>query len=59
MLAQFITNGGDHYGLPRVEKTLTIERKNWVCPDNFEFGDGTVIPLRAGEHIMWKIVKED
>jgi len=58
MLAQFITNGGDHYGLPRVEQTLTLEKTPWVVPETYEFGGGTVTPLRAGEHVLWKIVKE-
>ena len=58
MLTGFITSGGDHYGLPRVQETLTLEKANWIVPEKYEFGSGTVTPLRAGEHVTWKIVKD-
>mmetsp|Transcript_53168 Transcript_53168/g.129098 ORF Transcript_53168/g.129098 Transcript_53168/m.129098 type:complete len:392 (+) Transcript_53168:241-1416(+) len=48
--------GADHYGLPRNEKTMVLERKSWKVPATYNFGPGnTVTPLRAGDEISWSI----
>lgn len=50
--------GADHYGLPRSTKTITLEKKSWIVPTEYDFGNGDrVRPLRAGEEIAWSIVK--
>jgi len=48
--------GADHYGLPRNEGTITLEKKEWVVPMRYKFGVNEVRPLRAGEVISWSIV---
>ena len=49
-------HGADHYGLPRNEKRIVLEKKAWVVPMRYEFGEGEVRPLRAGERVEWSIV---
>ncbi|MCV6637866.1 dihydroorotase [Candidatus Albibeggiatoa sp. nov. NOAA] len=49
-------HGADFYKLPRNEQTITLRKATWAMPDSFEFGDGTVIPFRAGGEISWQIV---
>lgn len=49
--------GADHYGLPRSTATITLEKKSWTVPLQFDFGDGQYVrPLRFGEEIHWAIV---
>ncbi|MEP6657951.1 MAG: dihydroorotase [Betaproteobacteria bacterium] len=48
--------GADFYGVPRNAGTITLARQEWVVPASYPFGDETVIPLRAGEAMPWKLV---
>jgi len=48
--------GAQHYGLEVTTKMITLEKKEWSVPKRYEFADGTVVPLRAGETISWSIV---
>jgi dihydroorotase len=48
--------GPDFYGLPRNTAKLTLRREVQQIPDEFPMGNGTVVPLRAGETIAWSIV---
>jgi dihydroorotase len=48
--------GADFYGLPRNTQTITLIKRNWQMPHTFDFGDQTVIPLRAGQSIHWQQV---
>jgi dihydroorotase len=47
--------GADFYGLPRHTETVTLLKKSWVAPDKYPFGDGALIPYRAGEPIGWRL----
>jgi len=47
--------GADFYRLPRNTDTLTLIKESWQVPDSFVFGDDSLIPLRAGEQIHWKV----
>lgn len=47
--------GADFYGLPRNTGTVTLEKKEWVVPGEYPFGAETVVPLRAGQKVAWKI----
>ena len=47
--------GADFYGLPRHEERITLKREPWVVPERYPFGDGTVVPYRAGETIAWRL----
>lgn len=48
-------NGPDFYGLARNTGTLTLEKAQWTVPESYPFGDETVIPLRAGEQMQWRV----
>ena len=48
-------HGADYYRLPRNEDTVTLRKTSWKVPDSYPLGSGTVIPLRAGETISWKL----
>ena len=48
-------NGPDFYGLPRNTQTITLKRSQWILPDEFPFADKTIVPLRAGEVLRWKL----
>ncbi len=47
--------GADFYGLPRNAGTITLERSEWRLPAEFPFADQTIVPLRAGEKLPWKL----
>lgn len=48
--------GARHYGMELNEEKITLEKKSWDVPKNYEFGKTDVTPLRAGETIAWSIV---
>ena len=48
-------HGADFYGLPRNEDTVTLRKTSWKVPDSYPLGTATVIPLRAGETVGWKL----
>ncbi|MEO7742835.1 MAG: dihydroorotase [Usitatibacter sp.] len=49
-------HGADFYGLPRNAGRVTLEKVEWVVPDEYPFGGGTVVPLRAGQKLGWRLV---
>ncbi len=49
-------NGPDFYRLPRNAARVTLVRDPWTAPAEVAFGDATVVPLRAGESIAWRLV---
>ena len=54
-LEQFSSvNGAQFYGLPQNEEEITLDREEWIVPEQY---DG-VVPLRAGKTIQWKIREE-
>ena len=48
-------NGPDFYGLPRNTETISMKRSEWTLPTEFPFADKTIVPLRAGETLRWKL----
>ncbi|RTZ60317.1 MAG: dihydroorotase [Gammaproteobacteria bacterium] len=48
-------HGPDFYGLPRNEDNITLLRQDWQVPSSYDFGDDSVVPLRAGQPIRWRI----
>jgi dihydroorotase len=48
--------GPRFYGLPENTDTVTLERSAWTVPETLAFGGETLVPLRAGETLPWKIV---
>ncbi|MEH6501052.1 MAG: dihydroorotase [Pseudoalteromonas distincta] len=51
-------HGPDFYGLPRNTDTVTLVRESWDVPASLRLplGDQTIVPLRAGESIQWRVV---
>jgi len=47
--------GADFYGLPRATETVTLRRETWQLPATIEAGDTSVVPLRGGEPIGWRL----
>ncbi|PCD00170.1 dihydroorotase [Halopseudomonas pelagia] len=48
-------HGPDFYGLPRNTDTVTLVRESWSVPPSMPLGDQTIVPLRAGESIHWRV----
>ncbi len=47
--------GADFYGLPRNTRKITLRREEWQVPRTVEFGGSSLVPLRAGEKMKWKL----
>jgi dihydroorotase len=47
--------GPDFYRLPRNQDEITLLREPWSPPASYPFGDGQLVPLRAGEPIAWRL----
>lgn len=47
--------GPDWYGLPRNDARIAIERATWTVPAVLPFGDGHLVPMRAGETLGWRL----
>lgn len=48
--------GADFYKLPRNTEKITLEKLAWPVPAEIKFGDSTLVPMRAGEKIQWKLM---
>ncbi|WP_353193256.1 dihydroorotase [Pandoraea pnomenusa] len=48
-------HGPDFYELPRNTDKITLVREDWELPAELPMGDATVVPLRGGEVIGWKL----
>ncbi|WP_439859239.1 dihydroorotase [Pseudomonas sp. MBLB4136] len=51
-------HGPDFYDLPRNSETITLVRQDWQVPASLPFGEQSVIPLRAGEPLRWRVLEE-
>ncbi len=47
--------GAQFYGLPQNRGSVTLVREEWAVPETLPFGEGTLVPLRAGETLPWKL----
>jgi dihydroorotase len=47
--------GADFYGLPRNKGEVKLEKVKWKVPAEYPFGAETVVPLRAGQTIGWRL----
>ena len=50
-------HGPDFYGLPRNPDQITLERRQWQVPSEFEYLDETIVPFFAGETISWALAE--
>lgn len=48
--------GPDFYGLPRNTDRIRLERADWQVPETYPFGADTVVPMRAGESLRWRLL---
>ena len=48
-------HGADFYGLPRNASKVILERRPWKVPASYALGDETVVPLRAGQSVGWRL----
>ncbi|MGA8095839.1 MAG: dihydroorotase [Steroidobacteraceae bacterium] len=51
-------HGADFYRLPRNSGHLTLVKSSWEVPRSYPFGAETLVPLRAGEPIGWRLSEE-
>jgi dihydroorotase len=47
--------GADFYGLPRHTDRITLLKEPWTPPETIAFGDGVLIPYRAGQPVSWRL----
>jgi dihydroorotase len=47
--------GADFYGLPRNQTQITLVQESWTVPDSLPFAGDTIVPLRAGQSLRWKL----
>lgn len=50
--------GADFYGLPRNKDRITLLKQDWHVPSSYPLGESTVIPIKAGETISWKVLPD-
>ena len=48
--------GPDFYRLPRNPDRITLERSAWSVPATLPFGGDSLVPMRAGETVAWRMV---
>ncbi len=48
-------HGADFYRLPRNRGSITLQKEPWTVPGEIPFGAATLVPLRAGESIGWRL----
>ena len=49
------THGAAFYGLAPNRGSVTLVREEWTVPETLPFGEETLVPLRAGETLPWKL----
>jgi dihydroorotase len=49
-------HGAHFYHLPPNRGSITLVREDWTVPESLAFGGESLVPLRAGETIPWKLV---
>jgi dihydroorotase len=47
--------GPDFYRLPRNRTAVTLVKEPWRVPAEIPFGNDTLVPLRAGESVSWRM----
>ncbi|HUJ85382.1 MAG TPA: dihydroorotase [Burkholderiales bacterium] len=47
--------GPQFYGLPPNAEKIALVRESWTVAQSLAFGDETLVPMRAGEIIPWKL----
>lgn len=47
--------GPDFYNLPRNTDKITLKKNSWTVPESYNIGNENLIPLKAGEEILWQL----
>jgi dihydroorotase len=50
-------HGADFYRLPRNTGRITLVRESWPVPADLPLGDDRLVPLRAGEQVLWRLLE--
>ena len=48
-------HGPNFYGLPRNADRITLLRESMAVPASLPLGDKTLVPMRAGENVAWRM----
>jgi dihydroorotase len=48
--------GADFYNLPRNLDKITLEKASWTVPNELTMGNESLVPLRAGQQVHWKLI---
>jgi dihydroorotase len=48
-------HGPDFYRLPRNQTQICLQREVWTVPAELPFGEATLVPMRAGESVAWRL----
>lgn len=48
-------NGPRFYGLKPNTDYVTLRKQSWSVPHAYQCGDTTIVPLKAGEEVTWKL----
>lgn len=48
--------GADFYNLPRNSERITLEKQAWTVADELPLAEQTIVPLRAGQQIGWRLL---
>ena len=48
-------HGAAFYGLAPHDETVTLERLPWTAPAGYPFAGDTIVPLKAGETVRWRV----
>ena len=48
--------GPDFYRLPRNTEQVTLQKREWVIPNELTLGDTVLVPLDAGRALAWKMI---
>ncbi len=48
--------GADFYGLPRNKDKIMLEKTSWTVPNELPMGNESLVPLRAGQQVHWKLI---
>ena len=49
--------GPDFYRLPRNSDRITLAKEPWTVPSELPYGDKTLVPMRAGQAMPWRLVE--
>ena len=49
--------GADFYKLPRNKDHITLQKQDWIVPEELVMQNATIVPLDAGTTLAWKLVR--